>query len=224
MNIKFIGAAIVGAAMMVATPAISASLSIVGGVADTLPANFNPTPSTGASVGDAVTVFQAAADGGAIGGGLQIDPLGSGAMIRVTFLGKEAGAQNLASMDLIGSTGVLNNKTSVAGDFIDFADAGGFVDFLFRTTNANETVGFNPAITNGGVSEFAPMSMSFGSIFTGSNGRDAVLAFFGDGRGDNDFDDMVVSIQIIPLPAGILLMLTALGGLAFVGRRRRMAA
>ncbi|MEM1159469.1 MAG: VPLPA-CTERM sorting domain-containing protein [Pseudomonadota bacterium] len=222
MNFKFIGAAIVGAAMMVAAPASAATLVIDGGVDANLPANFNPTPNTGASVGDAVKLFEAAVDGDSIGGGLKIDPAGSSAMIRVTFLGKEAGASN-SFIELAGTNGTLNNKNSVAGDFIDFADAGGFVDFLFRTTNADQTVGFNPSITNGGVSEFAPLSMSFGEVFTGSNGRDAVLAFFGDGRGDNDFDDMVVSIQIIPLPAGVLLLLTALGGLVFVGRRRMTA-
>ena len=49
-----------------------------------------------------------------------------------------------------------------------------------------------------------------------------VLAFFGDGRGDSDFDDMVVRISVIPLPAGGLLLLTAMGGFA-VARRKKKA-
>lgn len=227
MNIRFIGAAIFSATMMAASPAISATLSITsGGVAETLPVNFNPTPSVSEpalggvlGTGLGVTTFEASTDGGSIGGGLQIDPLGSSGNIRVTFLGKEAGNQNTASMDLIGSTGTLNNKTSSAGDFIQFKDDGGFVDFLFRNVNQGKQ------IENGGTGEFAaaPLSMSFSSVFDGAYG-DAVIAFFGDGFGDNDFDDMVVRIEIIPLPAGILLLLTALGGLVFVGRRRQMAA
>lgn len=223
MNKGLITATLMGVVMLVAAPVSAATFNITGGVSANLPANFNPTPVTSASVGDPVTLFEAAADGGNIGGGLQIDPVGSGAMIRVTFLGKEAGADN-SFVELTGTNGTLNNKTSVAGDFIDFADAGGFVDFLFRTTNANQTVGFNPSITNGGVSQFAPLALAFSGIFTGSKGGDAVIAFFGDGRGDNDFDDMVVSIEVIPLPAGILLLLTALGGLGFMTRKRQMLA
>ncbi|MEL6792601.1 MAG: VPLPA-CTERM sorting domain-containing protein, partial [Pseudomonadota bacterium] len=215
MRFKLLAGVLLGAGMLAAAPASAATFTIDGGTPDFLPnPTFNPTPFTGASPGDPVTLFESATNGGSIGGGLKINPDGAGAMIRVTFLGKEAGADN-SFIELTGANGTLNNKTSVVGDFIDFADAGGFVDFLFRTTNADQTVGFNPSITNGGISEFAPLSMSFSSIFTGDKGGDAVLAFFGDGRGDNDFDDMVVSIQIIPLPAGILLMLTALGGLGF---------
>lgn len=57
------------------------------------------------------------------------------------------------------------------------------------------------------------------------NGKKTVLLFFGDGvdRDDSDLDDMVIAISAtpIPLPAGLMLLGSALAGLGIAGRRRK---
>jgi hypothetical protein len=73
---------------------------------------------------------------------------------------------------------------------------------------------------NGGVSDLAALSISFGAVF--NNGK-SVYAFFGDGRGDRDYDDMVVRIDAVPLPASALLLLGAFGGLGAIRRKKKAA-
>ena len=101
----------------------------------------------------------------------------------------------------------------------------GILDFIFQvvfssgglgTTIAN---GANPA--NGtGPNFFA----SFGDDeqTTGSTG---LWLFFDDaGQQFDNHDDLVVRLSIVPLPAGMLLLLTGMGGLGAVGARRRRKA
>ena len=215
-----IGAAVTS--LFLATAASAASLSIVGGNDVVLPGNHDPNysgldpallPSIG--VGDTVKAF---ADGGTTGeifngaNGLMLD---AAARIRITFLGKQANATNIA---LNKSGGSLNNKTSARGDFIESLDLPNWVELVFETYNNDGTI-FRGDIENNTAGQ---ADDGLNMAFYLENDKNA-LAFFGDGRGDVDFDDMVVRISIVPLPAGGLLLLSALGGFAVVRRKAKKA-
>ncbi len=225
--LKTVRHAVAGVAVSVvmASAAAAATLTIVGGSATTLPASYNPACGGGCTtpaVGDPITAFSAAADGGLIGGGLSLD---SAASLKFTFIGKEAGAQN-AVFSIGGAT--LTNTGGFNTSFTVFQNVAGFVQFLFRTAegglwddiNGNSVGNDILSINNGGTADFSGLSLAFSSIF---NGGKSVYAFFGDGRGDVDYDDMVVRIDVVPLPAAGLLMLGALGGLGLLRARRRKA-
>lgn len=215
MNFKMaIGAAV--SSIMMASAAAAATLSISGGDYGALPGNHNPdysglgayapVPTIGA--GDTVARFGDGFASVIAGNGLTIS---SKSNVKITFLGTEAGATNTA-LNLAG--GVLNNKTSSKGDRIYADDLPTFIDFAFATIKG----GGVETITNGVGQTDPDLSIAF-YLEDSEN----ALAFFGDGRGDSDFDDMVVRISVVPLPAGGVLLLTALGGMA-VARRRKKAA
>lgn len=160
--------------------------------------------------------------GGTIGGGLFID---GKSRVNYTFIGKEAGATN--AMFAVGGA-TLTNKMSV-GSAISVSQSGpGAVDLMFQTAegagwediNGNGIKGELLSIINNGASQFAGLSISFSNVF---NHGKSVYAFFGDGRSDNDHDDMVVRIDAVPLPATALLLLGAVGGLGALRRKKKAA-
>ncbi len=203
-----LGAMAIAAASAVA--ATAATLSLVGGTATLLPANFNPTPAlTAPKAGDTVTAFS----GNFLGQGLFLTA--PEARVTFTFLGKEAGATNASIENVDGQT----LGTGTPGASLSFTQVGsGLIDFTFTTT-AN---GFK-TITNGVGGPIAPtLYMAFSEVF---NDGKSVYALFGDGGRDfpsEDYDDYVMRIDVaaIPLPAGGLLLLTALGGIAALRRRK----
>lgn len=233
MKIKLIAGALLGAGMIAAAPVNAATLSISGGTPSSLPSNFGEFDpdirtiefsgktfgiSSDPTVETDIRTFAAGTDGGPIGGGLEIALEGTFDTLRVTLLGSESGRTNsfLKFLDPNNPDQSLNEDADEVGDFIDVRDNGSFVDFFFSNSVR--------AITNGGNADLTSLNLAFSNVFTGDNGRDAVVAFFGDGAGDTDFDDMIVGIQVIPLPAGLVLLLSALGGLGFVASRRRTLA
>ncbi len=223
---RFFKRALAGLALAatMTTAAAAATFNITGGTASVLPSTYNPACNgcTAPSVGDAITVFNGPT-GGSIGGGLGVS---AGTTLRFTFIGKEASALN-ALFSIGGAT--LTNNGGFNTTFTVVQSAAGLLNFLFQTQEAgmwddingngsgNDTLG----IVNGGNTQFSGLSLAFSSIF---NGGRSVYAFFGDGRGDVDFDDMVVRIDVVPLPATALLMFGALGGLGALRARRRKAA
>lgn len=215
---KILGTATVGVVLAVAfsTSVAAATLSLVGtSTATTLPSTFSLSGALNGispSAGDIINVYQSPTNGGSIGGGLSLSTQSG---LRFTFLGKEAGAAN-AVFSLAGST--LSNTGAVGSSFTTNYAAGA-VSFFFETIFTL----FNPGsqtITNGGISTLSALGLGFGSIF--NNGQ-SVLAFFGDGRGDFDYDDMLIRIDVVPLPASLLMLLGSLGGFGAFRRLRKTA-
>lgn len=170
------------------------------------------------NVGDAVTSFS----GSPVNGGLYLD---GSSTLKYTFLGREAAALN-AAIAVGGST--LTNRMNIGSSMSVSQVGAGFIDFFFQTTeglwediNGNGVRGENLSIANNGLSGFGGLSLAYGVVF---NGGRSVLAFFGDGRGDVDYDDMVIRIDAVPLPAAGLLLLGALGGLGAMRSRKKKTA
>jgi hypothetical protein len=209
---------VVGASM--ATAAAAATFNISGGTSTVLPAGYNPACNPACltpAVGDSITAFNGS------GGGLSIS---SPATLNFTFIGKEAGAQNAAFT--VGGASITNTG-GYGAMMTAFQNVSGLLNFMFTTKegglwddiNGNGVGTDTLSIANGGPTQFNGLSMAFGKIF---NSGKSVYAFFGDGRGDVDYDDMVVRIDIVPLPATALLMFGALGGLGALRSRKKKAA
>ena len=194
-----------------ASTAGAATLSITGGKSVPVPHNYDPRPDV-AVPGGAFTLFKSSRDGGSIGGGLMLD---SRAAVTYTFLGKEAAATNTLAELTMGEVALFTNRV-VPGTSATVNDDGGVVDFLFRTSGISRTG--SPAIFNGGLSQDKRLGLALSDIF---NGGRSVIAAFGDGRGDNDYDDLVVRIDVapVPIPAAGLFLVGALGALGALRRR-----
>lgn len=211
---------------MFATAASASSFSILDagmnavGPNATLPAGFSLSSIYGSgspNIGDAITTFSS----NPTNGGLFLN--GKGTM-NFTFLGKEAGAKN-ASITTGGAS--ITNHNGLGASMSALQHGAGFINFMFQTVeaawediNGNGTKGETLTIANNGANGFSGLSMAYGAVF--NNGK-SVLAFFGDGRGDVDYDDMVVRIDLVPLPAAGLMMLGALGGLGALRRKKKTA-
>lgn len=181
--------------------------------------------------------------------GLAIDFGGASSVdITFTYFGKEAGFTNLALAINGGTHALFNNTTSQIGDtatltFLNTNSSGPFfIPFVFQTNRGTSGTSDDMQIANdGGVTKVVSgdpvnnLELGFlqqlnGDLFTNSIGvvEGSTIAFFGDGTGDSDLDDMVIGIgitSVVPLPAPVLLLVSALAGLGFVSRmKRRIAA
>jgi hypothetical protein len=227
------------AAAMTAGVAQAATLSIIGGTSVTVDNDFSLAAQTGLVIGQpGLKEFDSTNIAGA---GLF---LSGPSKLRFTFVGKEAGATNMAfrgpasgpantpGNDPSGSNTTLlfNNQSSAINSFVEILSPAGFVNFLFQTTGLsgapnNETLGDGISSGNN-VDGFAIIRNGFGAddtrismtLFQINGSR--VLALFGDGRGDSDQDDMAVEISAVPVPAAGFLLIGALGGLVALRRRK----
>lgn len=191
-----------------------------------------------------VSVFSG--NGKFAGNGLAIDFQGASSVdITFTYFGKEAAFTNLALAVNGGTQTLFNNKTSAIGDTatLTFANTGNaghfFLPFIFQTNRGTSTTSDDLRIANdGGPTHVASgdpvnnlelgfLQQNNGDLFTNSLGivNGSTIAFFGDGTGDTDLDDMVIGIGItsvtaVPLPAPVMLLLSALFGLGVVSRMK----
>lgn len=196
-GVAFAGALFVGA---LGTVAEAATFTITGGEAYTLPViggwkAFDPDPAApGLGAGDSV---------------IRNGALGLTGPGRVTFslMGFEAGDTNRF---LLGGETLFTNKVPAASATRDIS--AGLIDFAFKHVQGNKTV------TNGQSSGWQPSLALF--ALSGKS----VYALFNDSyTGDKDFDDMVVRMDVapVPLPAAAWLLVAAMGGLGAVARRRK---
>lgn len=207
--------------LSIGTAASAATLSVVGGNAVAFNTGnygtcdpgegpskcYDPNgPAGGLTVG--LTAFTAADPYP----GLAI--VGGPAKVRVSFIGFENGSP--ARSVSFGPGLQLSTATDAIGDFYEFSQTGpGALNFSFKSALGSQAGSGGFQNTNGGL---AP-SIAFYVVDSRT-----VYAFFDDGgAGTNrDFDDMVVKISIVPVPAAGLLLLGSLGG--FAALRRRKAA
>lgn len=213
-EMKLFVSAAIGAVMLVGQ-AFAATLTVDGGIAGALPSNYDPMPDStvaGTGVGTSILAFSNAGGvgpGTIVGQGLRLNGDGR---LHFTYLGSEAGAKNeaieLSNGQSLGNHGDNNIGDTISADFVD-----GLVSFKFVTNNRG-----GGEIENGIGSTMSGLRMAFHVVDSKT-----VLAFFGDGAGDNDFDDIVIRISTAPLPAGALLLLTGLGGMGIARRRKAKA-
>ena len=204
--------------MLLGVGANAATLSVSGGTAGTLPGGFDPlgwSNPDGIGQWSNISIFTNA---NAAGGGLYVTPATS-IELTFTYMGTEAGNTNFSDSQLSwDNTPLFNNMLTPVGTSVSsVANLGtGLVPLLFRTL-AEHTGGTVATAANGGPIA-AVHSIAFSEILFGNT----VYAFFGDGLGDSDRDDMVVRISatVVPLPAaGLLFPPTALALLGYFGWR-----
>lgn len=205
-------------ALGVATPA-SAVLMSSGGVSGTI--------STADGNDGVIPIYGTNTRSGFYGANLSL----TGAVpatVTVTFLGREAEFNNMFEWDgstIFQNSSFANNAFSNAGfasqSFLNVVS--GLLPFLFSTPNGDAVNGSNNDNTGPQVPNFF---LSFDSDGTATSGNSVVLWLDDAKDVDDNHDDMVIRITAtpIPLPASVLMLLAALGGLGVLSRRRSATA
>lgn len=135
--------------------------------------------------------------------------------IKVTFLGYEAGKlANTETSSFLLNGSELFNKSSAIGASYSFVGHD-VLDFGFSSKANGGTTALNDGTFIGGA------AIGFSKIYNGNT----IYAFFDDSGAakDRDFDDMVVKISAVPVPAGFVLLGTAMAGFGLRRRRKSVA-
>lgn len=152
-----------------------------------------------------------------------LELIGGPARITYTYLGSEAGNSNFGAQ--IGTTNFTNGPGgSSIGDSITVTQAlDGLLDFVFGTTAPASAVG--EIMNNGGATAAVGNLYDFAIGYIKISDTSFYALFDDIAQGDRDFDDLALRIDVapIPLPAGGLLLITGLGGMAALRRRKKAA-
>ena len=142
-------------------------------------------------------------------------------------MGYEAGAENsftLGGNSVNGGGGADYGTLTSPLDAFNVATLAGTLEFIFESDLGGGRDVENGSDNDGAWNFFA----SFGPGMEDATSGTVLWLFFDDAGGiapgdiDDNHDDLVVRISVVPLPAGAVLLLTGLGGLA-IARRRRTA-
>ncbi|MEL6838754.1 MAG: VPLPA-CTERM sorting domain-containing protein [Pseudomonadota bacterium] len=156
-----------------------------------------------------------------LGNGLYLDVGAGPAEVTYTYLGAEAGNSNFAAV--IGG-GIFFNRgglRSTPGEQVTVTqETSGLLDFAFGTYSPLRAIGL---FLNNGVA--FPGSSNFAMGFIQIDVNSFYVLFDDIARGDRDFDDIAVRIDVapVPIPAGGLLLLSALAGALVLRRRTKVA-
>ena len=193
---------------LAAMSAQSATLSL----AESGPVVFTTVAGTGSPTGAHDIVV------GALGGTFgQLSALND-TIFAVTFLGKEASRTNFFVSNGTSVAGSANNVATVGQTFF-FDVAAGVIDFGFR---GPEVTALNTNIDNQRIAYIT----NDGSYIDANTGNAySFLIGFNDGDEiDGDYDDYVVGVSAVPVPAALPLMASALGAFGIARRRNKAKA
>lgn len=202
--------AVVGAT---AISAAAATLSLVGGGYVTQSLTNAPAGTYDLTLGGNVTIGYLTGTvkntTAGLASGLSLDGPG---YLQYTYIGSEAGNANFST----GTGSVFTKASAVGSSLAAFAFGGGLLDFGFATSDPVTSIG---SIQNNGGAN--PNSSDFAIGFkVADDGQSAFIYFDDIASGDQDFDDFVVRVNVVPVPAAGFLLLGALGGLAALRRRK----
>jgi len=197
MKLRLIAGAALAAALGLASAVQAATFTIAGGDPFAL-AGYDPAPGT-PDISSGTSVLR--------NGALSLADKG-----RVTFsyVGSEAGYSN--TFWVAGAQRFANK--SGPNEAFTLKLGAGLLPFEFRTASPAGTV------ANGASTGF------YKSVALFQTAPSTVYALFNDAStSDKDYDDLVVRMDVapVPLPAAAWLMIAGLAGLGAVARRRRAA-
>lgn len=150
-------------------------------------------------------------------------------MLSVTFLGKEAGHQNLFAVT---GTTTLNMLNNVAVGFTDTVQIGaGNLPFSFKDNNDNTAApngGNNSNGVHGSYVIFGTRNQQGAwtpLTSVGNKSFDLVIGWNDGAKVDADYDDHVLGLTLAPVPepGSYAMMLAGLAAMGFIARRRKQA-
>ena len=151
---------------------------------------------------------------GGVFGTLSID---SNASLVATFLGYEASNTNFY---VANGLKVMSNKGTNVGDTFAFDVSAGAIPFGFY----DQSTGVSASNINDNINKIAYIKNN-GSYKDASGNPFAFLIGFNDsGSTDGDYDDYVIGVNAVPVPAALPLMASALGLFGISRRKSKKAA
>ncbi|HEY0563124.1 MAG TPA: VPLPA-CTERM sorting domain-containing protein [Methylophilus sp.] len=194
---------------MIAMSTQAATLSL----SDVSPVVFSTVAHSPTGAHDVIT--------GALGGVFGTLSVDEATIFRATFLGKEANDVNFYvanGSDVPGSGINVGGGSVTVGDSFEFAVSAGVINFGFR----DATRGTSASNIGDSLNKIAYITTNSVYIDAATGNPYAFIIGFNDsGSSDRDYDDYVIGVSAVPVPAALPLMASALGMFG-VARRRKV--